>query len=127
MTEVIATGSSKVFTTRLSIMKINGRKKRWKWHFSVVRRTADYFAFDFSVPVEIILCPPLFLAGPASLFMSFLKYYKKQKITFSIESYFPLIQYWEELCCIVLIFIFATIFIKEIGIINFILQPPLYV
>lgn len=54
----------------------------------LVRSTADYFVFDSKVPVEIIACLPLFLADPASLFMSFLKYYKKTKITFSIEQLF---------------------------------------
>lgn len=83
MAQVIVTGfSSKLFTIRLIILKINGK------NIYLVRSTADYFVFDSSVPVEIIACLPLFLAGPVSLFMSFLNYYKKTKITFSLEQLF---------------------------------------
>lgn len=64
--------SSKLFTIRHIIMKINGGKK-WKWHFPVGWRTTDYFLFGFNGPAEIIACPPLFLADPASLLMNFLK------------------------------------------------------
>lgn len=96
MTQIMATGfSSKLFTIRPIIMKFNGKIKRWKWRFTVIRRTTDYFVLGCSVPLEIIACP-LFLAGSASLFMSFLKYYKKPKITFSIEQLFSSNSVWRR-------------------------------